>query len=571
MYTKFNKVEKFTNLRDMLKIAVKNHPNNNAFIIKNIDENKKVNYKNITYTEFQKDINGLGTGLIELGLKDKKIAVIGKNSYKWALTYMATINGVGVIVPLDNGLPLNEIESSLQRSHADCVVFDTNHIENMKTLASSSNCAIKNFICMEKTDYSIFKSLDDILQRGKKLLQNGNTLYLDSKIDDNALASLIFTSGTSSTSKAVMLSHYNISSNICDMNMVENFYSTDTNMAFLPFHHAFGSTGLLVFLSVGATNVFCDGLRHIQENLNEYHVSVFVCVPLLLEAMYKKIMKQVEKQGKEKLIKRALSVSNFLLKCHIDIRRFLFKSIIKNLGGKLRLIISGASSLDKDVAKAFNDFGILTIQGYGLTETSPVLCAENQDNIKYGSIGFPMPSVKMKIFEPNENGIGEIIAKAPNVMLGYFENEDATNKAIVDDWFHTGDLGYKDDDGYFFVTGREKNVIVLKNGKNIYPEELEALISKIDYVSENMVFGQPKDDDLVVSAKIVYDKETIDKKFPNISPDALKEMFWKNIKEINSKLTNFKHIKNLIITDVPMIKTTTAKIKRYEEMKKMKE
>lgn len=569
MFTKFNDATKFDNLRDLLANSVKLYQNNDAFILKEKDDKNNVKYKHITYKDFQNDINWLGTVFMEMGFHKKRIAVIGKNCYKWAVTYLATLNGVGVVVPLDNGLPLNEIESSLKRSKADVVVFAKNHLDNMKIIFNNKSTDVKEFICMDSTDVPEFKCFDKILNKGKKLFKNGNTSFLDTDIDSHALASLIFTSGTTASSKAVMLSHDNIASNIYDMLLVENFYDTDVNMAFLPFHHTFGSTGLLVFLSVGATNVFCDGLRHIQENLNEYHVSVFVCVPLLLEAMYKQIMKQIQKQGKENLIKNATKVSKFLLKCHIDIRRKLFKQIIDNLGGKLRLVISGASSLDKTVAEAFNNFGIITIQGYGLTETSPVLSAENPDNIKFGSIGFPMPSVKMKIYEPNESGIGEIIAKGPNVMLGYYENETATNEVIVDGWFHTGDLGYQDEDGYFFVTGRKKNVIVLKNGKNIYPEELESLITKLDYVSEVMVFGLPKDDDLLLSTKIVYNKDVIDDRYPNISQEELKSIIWKDIKEINSGLTNYKHIKNLIITDEPMIKTTTAKIKRFEEMKKL--
>ncbi len=285
--------------------------------------------------------------------------------------------------------------------------------------------------------------------------------------------------------------------------------------------------------------------------------------------MYKKIEKEIEKQGKTKLIKVATGVSNSLLKVGIDVRRKLFKDIINNLGGNLRLIISGASALDKKVAKAFNDFGILTIQGYGLTETSPVLAAENENCIKYGSIGLSMPGVTLKIDNPNEQGIGELIAKGPNVMLGYYENQEATDEVIKDGWFHTGDLARKDKDGYFFITGRMKNVIVLKNGKNIYPEELETLIGKLPYVEESMVFGYPKDDDLVVSVKIVYNKDYVKQNFGDISEEELYNKIWTDVKQINQELTNYKHIKKLIISDEPMIKTTTAKIKRFEEIKKI--
>jgi len=354
----------------------------------------------------------------------------------------------------------------------------------------------------------------------------------------------------------------------------EKVYDTDVNMAFLPFHHTFGSTGVLFFLTNGATNVFCDGLKYVQKNLVEYKVSVFVCVPLLIEAMYKKILAEVEKQGKTKVIKIGTKISKFLLKIGIDIRRKLFKQVIDKLGGNLRFIISGASALDKNVAEGFNNFGILTVQGYGLTETSPVLAAENEKTMKLGSVGIPMYSVDIKIDNPDENEVGEIVAKGPNVMIGYYENEEATNNVIKVDkegnrWFHTGDLGYIDKDGFIFITGRKKNVIVLKNGKNIFPEELEALITKLPYVAENMVYGKEKGDDLLVSVKVVYNEEYVKEKYPNISEEELKDIIWKDIKAINDKLPIYKHIKNLVITKEPMIKTTTAKIKRFEEEKNL--
>ncbi|MGN1327963.1 MAG: AMP-dependent synthetase/ligase [Clostridia bacterium] len=562
----------FENVREVMDNAFINYPNNVAFKIKEKQgtKNEQTKYKEITYKELQAQMNALGTAFIDMGLKDKRIAIISKNRYEWVLTYIATLNGTGISVPLDKSLPENEIESLLQRSYADCVVFSDEYLEIMKKLQEKKSTKVSVFICMDKVEREkniIF--LYDVLEKGKKLLEDGNKEFIDAKIDNEKLASLVFTSGTTSTSKAVMLSHKNIASDITMMRKTEKMYSTDINMAFLPFHHTFGSTGILMFLNHGATNVFCDGIRYIQNNLKEYGVSVFVCVPLLIEAMYKKIEKEIEKQGKRKLVKIAVPISNFLLKFGIDIRRKVFKDVIDNLGGKIRFIISGASALDKKVAKGFNDFGILTVQGYGLTEAAPVLAAENAANIRYGSIGYPLCGIDMKIDNPDEEGIGEIIAKGPNVMLGYYENEEATKQALKDGWFHTGDLGKVDKDGFFFVTGRKKNVIVLKNGKNIYPEELETLVGKLPYVDECMVFGYPKDDDLVVSVKIVYNKEFIDENYKGISKEELQKKIWEDIKQINSGLVNYMHIKKLIITDEPMIKTSTAKVKRYEELKKI--
>lgn len=557
--------EQFNNLKEVIANAVEKYPNNNAFIIKkNIGE--QTEYINITYKQMQEDINCLGTALIHLGLKNKRVAVISSNRYEWAISYLAVLNGVGVVVPLDKSLPHGELESLLQRSHSNAVIFSKDYAETMSNIKKHNN-KIEQFILMDDEEDK-FVSLTKLIQIGKELINKGNNEYINSTIDNEKMNIILFTSGTTSVSKAVMLSHKNITSNINSLNATVKVYDTDVNMAFLPFHHTFGSTGLLFFLANGVTNVFCDGLRHIQKNLKEYKVSVFVCVPLLLEAIHKKIIKEVEKQGKQNVIKIGKAVSKLLLKFHIDIRRKLFKDIIQNLGGNIRMVVSGAAGIDKTVAQDFNDFGIRTIQGYGLTETSPVLIAENDKYIKYGSVGFPLKDVQIKIDNPNEQGIGEIIAKGPNVMLGYYENEEATNEVLVDGWFHTGDLAYVDKQGYIFITGRKKNVIVMKNGKNIYPEELEILIAKLPYVAENMVFGIPtKEDDLDLAVKIVYNKEYIDEKYTNKTQEELKDIIWKDIKEINKTMPPYKYIRELIITDEPMIKTTTQKIKRFEEIK----
>ena len=563
--------EKFNNIRDIMANAVKLYPNNIAFKIKHKD-GKNVSYTDITYTDFQKEINEFGAGLMALGYKDKRVAVIGKNSYPWALTYCAVLSGLGVLVPLDKGLPEAEIELSLRRSKAEVIVFDKEYEEIINRILQSGTTSLNKCICMTDTDIEGFTTIEAVEKIGKDELAKGNNEYLNAEIDCKKMAAIIFTSGTTSMAKAVMLSQENIASNIYNLNCVEYIDPTDINMAFLPFHHTFGSTGLLLFMSRGATNVFCDGLRHIQDNMKEYHVSCFVCVPLLIESIYKKVMHQIEKQGKMKKFRTGMKISKFLLKFKIDIRKKLFKEIYDNLGGNLRFVVSGASAIDRAVAEGFNDLGFLTVQGYGLTETAPVLVAENVKNIRYGSIGLPLPEVDIKIDNPNEEGIGEIIAKGPNVMLGYYEDEEATNAVIdKDGWFHTGDLAYMDKDGFIFIAGRQKNVIVLKNGKNVYPEELEQLISDLPYVAENMVFGMPKDDDLVVSVKIVYNEIYVKQKYGDISEDELKEIIWKDVKEINSNLTTYKHIKNLVITNEPMIKTTTAKVKRFEEMKKMNE
>ena len=572
-YNKIYEAKTFKNIREIFDNSVELYPDNKAFIIKE-KKGKDVKYKDITYKDFRNQMNYLGTALIDLGLKDKRVAIISKNRYEWALTYFAVISGVGITVPLDKGLKEEEIISCLVRSKADCIVFEKEFLDIMKRAKENKDIKIKEYICMDDIKEEGFRKISDVLKNGQKLLENGNKKYIDAEIDEEKMATIIFTSGTTSMSKAVMLSNKNIASNITDMMYTEKVYDTDVNMAFLPFHHTFGSTGVLFFLANGATNVFCDGLKYVQKNLVEYKVSTFVCVPLLLEAMYKKIMAEVEKQGKTKIIKIGTKISKFLLEFGIDIRRKLFKQVLDKLGGNIRFIITGASAIDKKVAEGFNNLGILTVQGYGLTETAPVLSAENEKTMRLGSVGIPLYNVDIKIDNPDENGIGEIIAKGPNVMLGYYENEEATNDVIKIDkdgnrWFHTGDLGYIDKDGFVFITGRKKNVIVLKNGKNIFPEELEALVTNLPYVAENMVYGKPKGDDLLVSIKVVYNEEYIKEKYGKISEEDLKEIIWKDIKAINDKLPIYKHIKDLIITNEPMIKTTTAKIKRFEEQKNL--
>jgi len=554
----------FMNVKEIIKYATENYSDCTAFTIKN-KKGKEVEYKKITYKELNEDINGLGTALINLGLGGKRVAIIGKNRYEWILSYVATLNGVGIAVPLDKGLPEQEIIMSLQRSKADVIVFEENMIELMKKIKKENNTNLSTYILMDNIEDKEFLNLHKLIEDGKKEVQNGNKKYVDSDIDDDKMSVILFTSGTTSLAKAVMISHRNIASNVSALKYEQPFCNTDTNIAFLPFHHMYGSTCLLLMLSAGVNNVFCDGLRHIQENLKEYKVSVFVCVPLILEAMHKKIMHTIDKTGQRKKFEFGKKLSKLLLKLGIDVRRKLFKQILDELGGEVRAVVCGAAALNTKVAEDFNAIGIYTVQGYGLTETAPVVSGENKDTIGYNSCGKPLLNVEVKINNPNEDGIGEIAVKGPNVMLGYYENEEATKEVLKDGWFYTGDLGYLGKKGHIYIAGREKSVIVLKNGKNIYPEEIETLINNLPYVAESMVFGYPKGDDLVLSAKIVYNPEY----FKGDSKDKIQHKIWGDIKEINSGLTIFKHIKKLIVTDEPMIKTTTAKVKRFEEIKKI--
>lgn len=566
---KYFDATEFKNIKEILYNSAKVYKDNTAFILKH-KINKKVQYENVSYKRLLDEVNYLGTKFFDLGFKYKRIAIVGRNSYEWTITHLANLLGGILSIPLDKELQVDELESCLERSKADVVVFDEKYIDNIEEIKRRNNTNLQEYICMRKLEN--YLDIPTLLQQGKELIASGNTNYINQEIDSYKMNILLFTSGTTSKSKAVMLSQNNIASNVYSMQLVEGLFPSDVNLAFLPCHHIFGSTELIVMLACGVQTAFPDGLRYVAQNLKEYKVSVFVGVPLLVEAIYKKVEQGIASQGKTKVVNIAKKVSNLLLKLHIDIRKKLFKSIINELGGYLRFVISGGAPLDKKVAKGFNEIGIQVAQGYGLTETSPVIAAENAVKTKYGSIGFPMENVEIEFINKDTDGIGEIRVKGPNVMLGYYENPEATNEVLRDGWFYTGDLGYIDKDGFLFITGRKKDMIVLKNGKKVFPEELEVLVNRIDEVEECMVFGIPdnKDkNDIKLSVKIVYNKDVVNEKYPNIQKEELEKIIWDKIKEINKTFPPYKYIKHMILTDKELIKTTTKKIKRNEEMKLM--
>ena len=564
-------VKEFKNIKEIIYASAEKYNEKIAFVIKHQEEKSKdYKYEKISYKKLLKDVNELGSSLYKMGLKGKRVAVIGKNRYEWVIAHLANLLGGIVSIPLDKDLQYEELENSLIRSKADAIIFDEKLIEKIEKIKENKKTQLKEYICMSKKEG--YKSVGNLILEGEKILDSGDREYVDTQINENEMSILLFTSGTTTKSKAVMLSQRNIASNIYAMQCVEDIRETDTNIAFLPFHHIFGSTCIIMMLASGVKNVFPDGLRYIKQNLNEYKVTIFVGVPILVEAIYKTIMKEVEKQGKTKLINRAIKISNFLLKFNIDIRRKLFKQIIDALGGELRFVISGGAPADSKISKGFNSLGIKSVQGYGLTETSPVIAAEDDKHIKNGSVGIPMLNDIIEIVNRDENGIGEIRVKGPNVMLGYYEMQEETENVLKEGWFYTGDLGYFDKDGYLFITGRNKNMIVLKNGKKVFPEELETLINRIDLVQESMVFGLPNENDkndVKISVKIVYDKEVAKEKYPEKNEDELYQIIWKQIKEINTTFPRYKHIQHMILSDEELIKTTTKKVKRQEEMKKI--
>ncbi len=564
--------EEVLDFKHLLERTTKLYGNKIAFIYKSNPESKNPQYIQKTYNDFQSDINGLGTKLIDLGLENKRVAIIAPNRYEWCVSYLAITTSNIVVVPLDKSLPDNEIESLIIRSEVEAIVFDHKYLEILEKIRVNKSSNLKFYICMDfPSNSENVLSYLQLIEEGKNLIASGDQRLNNITIDRNKMTSMLFTSGTTSIAKAVMLSQHNICSNINQIRSIVNIKPENVFLSFLPLHHTFEcSCTFLTGITCGITIAFCDGLKHVVQNLKEYKVTGFVCVPLMLEAMYKKIMKGIEKAGKLKLIKIMLPITNFLARCGIDIRRKVYKEILDELGGHLDLIIYGAAPMSKEVIKGLTSFGLRLDQGYGLTETSPVLCGETDRLKKPGSCGVPLKGVDLKIINPDENGVGEIIAKGPNIMLGYYNNSQATKEALKDGYFYTGDLGYLDKDGCIFITGRKKSVIVLKNGKNVFPEELENLINKIPFVSESIVYGKPtKDEDLELCAKIVYNEQIIKEIFPEAKKEDYYDIILKEVKQINKTLPAYKYVRKVTVTDEPLIKTTTQKVKRHEEIKRI--
>lgn len=559
--------EEVKDFRELISRTVNKFPEQIAYKYKIRYGKDDVEYVCKTFSTFKKDVEGLATSLLAMGLQGKKVAVISSNRYEWCTTYLATTTGGMVIVPLDKALPENELQSLIRRSGAEAIVCEAKYIEAIKNTTESN---LKYIISMDETIEKDVIFYQDLLNQGKKLRENGNREYEAISIDPEAMSIILFTSGTTNVSKGVMLSQKNICSNLQAIAMYSRMLPTDTLLSVLPIHHTFECTiTFLIGFYFGSTVVFCEGLKYIQKNMQEFKISAFIGVPLILENIHKKVWKSIEEQGKTKLIKTMIVITKILAKIGIDIRRKVFKPILDQFGGELRIVFVGAAPLDKKIIKSFNDFGVELVQGYGLTETSPVVSCESDKKKKPGSIGFPLSNLELKIVDPDEEGIGEITVKGPSVMLGYYENEEATNKSMKDGWFSTGDYGYLDKKGYLYISGRKSDIIVLKNGKNIYPQELEFLLNKIPAVLETMVFARNKTSmDTTLCAKIVYDKEQIEEVHGEKTEEELKEIFWQKVKEVNQTLPDVKHIKEIVITDEPLAKTTTQKVKRYEEIKR---
>lgn len=557
------------NFREYLDHCTKEFSDRIAFSYKVDPTAKTPEYVNVTFKKHHEDVKAFSTKLLSMGLKGKRVAILSHNQYPWPVSYMATNTANIICVPLDYLLPENEIEDLLIRSNAEAIIFEGKFLETFKKIKEKGNTNLKYYINMNSKEHSEDGVLSfwKLLAEGYDLRQSGDNSYDEITIDNDAMSILLFTSGTTGISKAVMLSQRNICSNVSAMTTLIKYEEGDKVLSFLPLHHTFECTATYLFCYfVGFNICYCDGIKHIAKNLVEYKISGMVCVPAVLDVMYRQIWRTIKQKKLVVPVKIMMAISNFLLFFHIDVRNKLFKSIINPLGGKLRTIIYGSASADKKVIKFFNSIGIRMIQGYGLTETSPVISCESDKYQKPGSAGRPLYCEDVQIVNKDEKGIGEITVKGPNVMLGYYENEEQTNEVLIDGYFHTGDLGYIDKDGYLFVTGRIKDMIVLKNGKKIFPQELEILLNNSPYIEESFVYVLPNDPDKLCT-KLVYsvDNEAFKGKNETEIFDILKG----EVQKVNEQIPKYKHIRNILITTDSFVKTTTQKIKRHEEIKKI--
>ena len=567
--------QNYTTIKEMFLGSIDKYANEVGFLEKRPGHKE---FRNITYKEFGEDVIALGTALVEkLGLEGERIAVIGENSYEWAVSYFSVACGAGIVVPIDKELPSNEIENLVRRSEAKAIFYSPRKrevIEEVKKTDTNLKYFIELYPTEDKTPVNIDEenhTIDELIECGKGM---DSKRYLDIKIDPEEFRILLFTSGTTQEAKGVMLTNRNIMSNLHAAIKIVHLYDGDRFFSVLPLHNSYESSiGMMIPIYNGLSIAYAGGLKSIANDLKETKPTIMLVVPALIENLVKKINREIDKKGKTKLVDYVIKATNMLGSLGWKMKKELLKDVHAALGGRVRLVVSAAAPIDPAIGKRIEDFGILFVQGYGLTETSPLAALVPFDNRKIASVGIAASCCEIKINEPNEEGIGEVFIKGENVTQGYYKNKEETEKAITDGWFHSGDLGYFDKDGFLYLTGRSKNLIITGNGKNVYPEEIETLINKIGYVNESMVYAKPDPKDKneqIIAVKVTLDEAYLEEKFGDNIPsdDELHELIWQEIKEINHTLVPYKWVKELEIKKEDFVKTTTMKIKRYEEMKK---
>ncbi len=555
----------FANLKELLKSAAELMPDK-AYLRYKGKENGEI--IDVSYLDFDKYTDRLGTAFYSLGLKGKKIAVIGETSKEWISTYLATVNGGSIIVPLDKELTEDEIGKFLELAEVSAVVYSERFHTYFEGLSDKSS--ISYFIRIGDYDASKqknekFLTTAELSERGKRLLNENNTDFIDFEIDVNEDAIIIFTSGTTGTSKGVVLSQNNIVYSVRSSARMLDFTENDVVMSVLPLHHTYEMTcGILTPILVGATVSINDSMKYLTKNLQLFKPTAMILVPLFVTTVYKRIWDTASKNNQTKKLKRGIAVSNVLRHVNIDLRSTFFGQVNAAFGGRLKKIVCGGAALSPEYVKGFEELGINLVQGYGITECSPLVSVCPFHWKKYASVGLPVHDVEVKIdkLSPDDTE-GEIIVRGPNVMKGYYNAPELTAQVIDEDgWFSTGDIGYIDEDGFIYITGRKKNIIILDNGKNVFPEELEEHIYRIELVSECIVLGKPNaSGDTVITAQIFPNFDLAKERgIEDIS--QIKDIIKAEIQELNKKLPIFKQIRGIEIRKTEFEKTTTKKIKR---------
>lgn len=566
----FYDVRKITDFKDMLNQSAELFFDKPAFKIKNDDGI----YFNISYSKFKNDVNYLGTSLLSENHSHAKVGIMAANCYKWCVSYLAITCSGNIAVPIDKDLPTDDLLNIINISEMRVLFTDKNSAEKISQSLDKLPQNLKIYVFENEDDVGIFLSFKKFRNVGKEKYKGGDLSVDNIKIDPDALSVLLFTSGTTGMSKGVCLSQKNICSVLTNLSGVVKINPDDQLLSVLPLHHTYEcSLGFLMIIYSGACISFCEGLRYIVQNMQEVQPTVFVTVPLMIEKMHHKIIKTAQKKrGGTALLNVGKFAAKLTKSFGLDLQDKIFAEIKKTFGGRIRLFITGAAALDPRVAEDFMTFGIDLYIGYGLTECAPLVIGNNDKVKTPDTVGTPLPNVQAKIDNPDALGVGEILIKGPMVMLGYYNDEQATKDVFDEDgWFHTGDLGTIDENNNYRITGRSKNIIVTKNGKNIFPEEVELYLNRSPMVDESMVFGKDEgeNDETVVSAKIFPNIDEIKKKYKNkedITSEDIREAISDVIKEVNKHLPNYKNIKNFDIRENEFIKTTTQKIKRYANL-----
>ena len=567
----------YNSIKEIFEHSIKTYANK-EFILEKFDPKGK--YEEISYEQFGKDVIGFGTALNRvLKLENRpRIMILSETTYDWYVSYVTLLCGDAIAIPTDKELPENELENVVKRSKADAIIYSEKKADSVKKIMEKFP-QVKYFIKMYSEDGLQNKTvgMQYLINEGTKFVNSGDDYFAKVETDPDEFKVLLFTSGTTSNAKGVMLTSRNLAENINAATAYAKVYPEDRFFSVLPLHHTYESTiGFLLPMAWGSSIAVCQGLKHIVSNMLESKPSVLISVPLLIENLYKKINASIKKAGKDGLVGSMLHITNALKVVGVDVKRKVFSDIYENLGGNLRFIVSAAAPIDAKIGKWVEDIGITFLQGYGLTETAPIAALTPEYQPKVGSAGKAIPKGEIRIEDPNEDGEGEVLIKTPTLMIGYYEDEKATNEVIEvidgERWFHSGDIGYLDKDGFLYITGRSKNVIVTQNGKNIYPEEIELLLAQVPEIKECMVYGKqdekdPTNKELIISVKVI---PNLDKIGENLTDEEIREIIWPKIKEVNKKLTSYKAIKNLEIKHDEFEKTTTMKIKRYAEIKKSK-